>query len=223
MAHRLSVLAASFATLALACPVAYAGSGSAPVTHPDTVTLSAGEGADFDLTANDTDPDGDDLAVCRLGADVPRKLEVAVVLGRLVVLAKNGARGSYTFTYYACDQSYLTAGTVTVTVKPPRPDLKIIPVDGAPPGRIRLVNTFKNQTFHCAWHPLNSSKIEGRATVPPLSTVVIEVHEAELTLECDSPRMSVGATFGAVHAARRLPYSANASGGGQAQTRLRSP
>jgi len=196
MAHRLTLLVATAAALATMSPLAYAATGSPPVTHPDTVTIRAGENIQLDLTDNDGDAEGDSLAVCRLGADLPRKLSHSYITdGDLMLESSPLARGAYTFTYYACDESYLTAGTVTVRVKPPLPDLRIIPVGGAPPGRIRLVNTFKNQTFHCAWHPSDSSKVEGRATVPPLSAVVIEVHEAKLELQCDSPHTSIGATF----------------------------
>jgi hypothetical protein len=113
----------------------------------------------------------------------------------VVVIPSRRARGNYTLTYYACDNSYLTAGTLTVTVKPPAPTLDIIPVGDSPPGRIRLVNTYKNVTFHCQWQALDSDKVEGKATVRPRSTVVIEVHEAELMIDCSSPRAGVSAVF----------------------------
>ena len=182
MAHRLTVLVA-VAALATASPQAYAATGSPPVTSPDHVTLYAGESEDFDLTANDTDPDGDELAACRLGADVPRKLEVAIALGRLVVSARNSARGSYMFTYYACDASYLTPAQVTVEVRPPRPALEVIQLE-ARPGRFRIVNTYKHRTFRCQWHPFDDETVEGRVTVRPQSSVVIEARGAEVQVDC---------------------------------------
>ena len=182
MAHRLTLLVA-VAALAAGAPVAYGATGSAPVTASDTVEVHAGEGTAVDLTANDTDPDGDELAVCRLGSDVPRKLEVSIEQGHLVVWATRAAKGKYTFTYYACDTSYLTPGQVTVKVGPPVPTLELVPL-GAPPGKLRIVNTYKHQTFRCEWHPLDEEKIEGRATVRPRSTVVIRVHEAEVGIDC---------------------------------------
>ena len=111
------------------------------------------------------------------------------------VIASSGSRGSFALTYYACDESYLTAGTLTVTVRPQPPTLDIVPVGDAPPGRIRLVNTYKNQTFHCAWGPLGSEKVDGRVVVRPLKTVVIQVREANLSITCTSPRGSFGADF----------------------------
>jgi Bacterial Ig domain len=196
MALRLAAAGlAGTAALLLAAPTAYAATGSPPVTNPDHVTLRAGEGVAVDVTANDTDPDGAQLEVCRLGP-LPRALRQSFAeSGDLVVVSDRGARGTYALTYYACDESYLTAGTLTVTVRPPAPTFDIIPVGAAPPGRIRLVNTYKFQTFHCEWRAQGSDKIEGRAVVRPRRTVVIQVHEAELEITCTSPRASVGASF----------------------------
>jgi hypothetical protein len=194
VAHRLTVLAGAVALL-LGTPAAYAATGSPPVTNPDHTSLRAGEGVVLDVTANDLDPDGEQLEVCRLGP-LPRRLSESYIEdGDLVVVASRKGEGSYEVTYYACDSSYLTAGTVSVTVRPPAPTFDIIPVGDAPPGRIRLVNTYKNQTFHCQWQALDSDKVEGKATVKPLRTIVIEVHEAEFEIDCNSPRAGVSAIF----------------------------
>jgi hypothetical protein len=92
------------------------------------------------------------------------------------------------------------------------PTLDIIPVGDAPPGRIRLVNHFKHQTFHCEWQKLDeddvkegqlTGKPEGTATVRPLSTVVITVHEAEVAILCTGSTAGFGAFFG-VDGLRRL-------------------
>lgn len=183
------------AALLLGAPTAYAATGSPPVTAPDSVTLRAGEGQVVDVTANDSDPDGEQLQVCRVGP-VPRALRGTMVQdGELIVLASPRARGTYTLSYYACDVSYLTAGTLTVKVKPPAPTLDIIPVGDGPPGRIRIINTYKNKTFRCQWHALDSDKVEGKAKVRPLSTVVITVHEADLGVDCAAPGVQVSASF----------------------------
>jgi hypothetical protein len=222
MAYRLALLSGA-AALLLGTPTAYAATGSPPVTTPDSVTMRAGEGSVVDVTSNDSDPDGDQLDVCRVGPS-SRALGAQVQGGDLVVLPSRHAHGTYTLTYYACDDSYLTAGTLTVKVRPPAPTLEMIPVGNAPPGRIRLVNTYKHQAFHCQWQGLESDKVDGTATVQPHSTVVIEVHEAEFMIDCTSPRAGFSAVF-TQRGLRRDPggYSANASGGGHAQTRLRSP
>ena len=219
---------AAVSAAALLGPSAYAATGSPPVTHPDTMTLRAGEGVLIDPTENDADPDGDDLQVCRLDPHLPRKLSQSFVEdGHLAVVASPRARGTYTLVYYACDSSYLTPGSVTVKVKPPEPTLELIPIGDAPPGKVRIKNTYKNRTFHCEWGPFDSDKVEGKVTVKPRSSVVIRVKEADFEMDCESG--NVGYSFG-FHTTRagegqvvREPYSAKASGGGQAQTRLRSP
>jgi hypothetical protein len=227
MARRGLILAAALAAAAIS-PAAQAATGSPPVTHPDEIVVFAGDAVLMDPADNDTDPDGDSLQVCRLGSDVPRKLAGSTVQdGDVVVAPSRKARGTYTLVYYACDTSYLTAGTITVHVKPPRPTLEVIPIGDAPPGPMRIKNTYKNRTFHCQWQATNSDKIEGKATVKPRSSVVIHVKEANLEIDCESGNSSYGFGFvGGRDAGRPLAtktYSAKASGGGQAHTRLRSP
>jgi len=197
VAPRLS-LAVGGAVLAVLGTVssAYAATGSPPVTHPDSVTVRAGEGTMIDPVDNDGDPDGDSLQVCRLGPDLPRALSQSMIQeGDLVVIASRHARGTYELTYYACDDSYLTAGTVTVTVKPPAPTFDIRPVGDGLPGRVRLVNTYTHRTFHCTWRPLGAKHPEGRTTVKPHSTEVITVREAKAEIDCVSPHMGVSAIF----------------------------
>jgi hypothetical protein len=202
---------------------AYAA-GSPPVTHPDSVTLRAGEGTMIDVADNDGDPDGDALQVCRIGPDLPKALsESGVENGDLWVMASRRAKGTYTFTYYVCDDTYLTAGTVTVHVRPPAPTLEVVPVGDAPPGRLRIVNTYKQRTFRCEWGPLDAERTDGRTVVRPLSRVVITVHEANLEIDCRSGGAEYSFGFMTAEARVVRTYSAKASSGGHAQTRWRSP
>jgi hypothetical protein len=196
MAHRLTTACAAALLLLGTFGTAYAAAGSAPVTAPDHVMVHAGETNAVDVTANDNDADGDQLQVCRLGP-VPRALgQSQVQNGSLFVAASRRAHGTYSVTYYACDDSYLSAGTLSVTVKPPRPTLDIVTVGDSPPGRIRLVNTYKHVTFHCQWHAADSDTVEGRAVVRPRSTVVVTVDEARFEIDCQSPHIGVAAVFG---------------------------
>jgi hypothetical protein len=194
MAHRLAVLGGTAALVLGTVCTAYAATGSPPVTVPDHAVVRADQPTPVDVLANDSDPDGDELQVCRLG-DLPRALRASQVQGgQLLVLPGRGARGTYTLTYYACDTSYLTPGTLTVRVRPPAPRFLIEPL-GPPPGKIRLVNQLKHVTFHCQWHSLDSEKVLGKATVKPQSTVVITVRVAEFEIESASPHYVVGAGF----------------------------
>src|SRR5262249_17460521 len=140
----------------------YAATGSPPVAAPDHVTVHAGDVTPVDVTANDSDPDGDEVQVCRL-SHVPRALAHSQVQdGTLMLVAGGRAHGTYTLTYSACDDSSLSAGTLTVRVKPPRPSLEFRSIGDAPPGKIRLINTYKHATFHCQWNALGATKVEGR-------------------------------------------------------------
>jgi len=226
VALRLRLVAAAAVTLGVVTATApsYAATGSPPVTVPDHATVRAGEGGPIDVAANDTDPDGDEVRACRLGP-TPRALgATSIQEGQVVVSPGRRVHGTYTLTYYACDTSYLTPGTVTVRVRPPRPTLDVFPVSGLP-GRVRIVNTYKTRTFRCEWGPLDGERDEGRATVPPRSTVVVRVHESDVQFECRSGNVVIGIGIVSVsgRAAQVEHYSAKASGGGHAQTRLRSP
>ena len=102
----------------------------------------------------------------------------------------------------------------------------LIPIGDAPPGRLRIKNTYKHRTFHCQWHPLDKDRIDGKVTVRPLSSEVIRVAEADVQIDCESSNSGFSFAFGSgsAGAATMLrTYSAKVSGGGQAQTRLRSP
>ena len=197
MARRLISIAAAGGLLILLSPasVAAAPVGSAPVTRPDTVKLRAQAEGVFDLAANDTDPDGDEVRVCRVG-DLPRQLHAEVVEGQLGIVALTTRPGTYTFTYYACDTGYLTPGTVTVKVGPPAPTLEILPTKQR--GKLRIVNTFKGQTFRCEWRAEDAdpdSAPDGAVTVRPQSSVVITVRDQDVVIDCESPRSGYGFVF----------------------------
>jgi hypothetical protein len=195
VAHRLAVLGGAAALVLGTVSTAYAATGSPPVTAPDHAVVRAGEPTPVDVAANDTDVDGDRVQACRLG-ELPRALRASVVRdGEVYVLPGLGARGTYALTYYACDDSFLTPGTLTVEVRPPAPTFRVEPVGDAPPGRIRLVNEFKHATFRCSWHELGQDRLLGKTVVPPRSTEVVTVHVSELEIDCDSAHMGVGAIF----------------------------
>ncbi len=124
---------------ALTVAPAQAAAGSPPVTVDDKVKLRFGQPAEVEVLANDSDPDGDDLEVCRLGA-IPRALEVFAEGHELFVApGRRNAAGTYTFTYYACDFEFLTPATVTVTVTA-APEVKVQKLPERP-GVLRVRNT----------------------------------------------------------------------------------
>ncbi|WP_028644340.1 Ig-like domain-containing protein [Nocardioides sp. URHA0020] len=120
-----------------------------PVVVNDTVTLWPGQGRDINVLANDSDPGGDDLDVCRLPR--PRSGEpdppVSVYdrsglsdapTGTLRVVADPAARGTHTISYYVCNHTRLAPATLTVVVRPVAA-VDVVAVRGRA-GRIRVTN-----------------------------------------------------------------------------------
>jgi hypothetical protein len=128
--------------LAGTLPPAQAAEGSPPVAVDDKVKLRFGQPDAVDVLANDTDPDGDELAVCRLGP-IPKGLDVVSEdeLGLLFIAPRRLTAGRYTFTYYACDFESLVPATVTVTVTK-APEVKVQKMPERP-GLLRVRNTAK--------------------------------------------------------------------------------
>ncbi|MQW75230.1 hypothetical protein GHK92_05030 [Nocardioides sp. dk4132] len=164
---------------------AHAEPSSAPVAGDDAVTVYATGLKHLDLLANDTDADGDDLAVCRVELSKARRvllgamgsvssISLADLLGfdeedlgplgplvkpgAAVVLAAPKASGTHRFTYYACDRTALTPATVTVTVLP-APKVTVRKVAGKP-GRLRVTNP-SALPMRFSWEPRGS-----RITLP---------------------------------------------------------
>lgn len=70
-----TLVAAALMITGVTTTQAHAAEGSAPVTAPDRLTVVQGGPGSVDVLANDTDADGDGLAVCRFG-DQPQGLDV---------------------------------------------------------------------------------------------------------------------------------------------------
>ncbi|WP_139983493.1 Ig-like domain-containing protein [Nocardioides litoris] len=132
VARPVALLASATLALAVVAPAHAAGTEepstprAAPVTAPDATTLRtgayAGGPAYVDVLANDHDPDGDSLAICRV--EVPRGVPLDAVADgdpltgqRLVLVATAHRSATYELTYWACDHDFLTPATVTVTVQ----------------------------------------------------------------------------------------------------------
>jgi hypothetical protein len=214
----LALLAPVVAVLATEAPAAAA----APVTADDTVSMYAGNGAEVDVLANDSDPDGaEELALCRMAPEHYRKLDV-LTDGSSTVFAVSSTKakpGTYTFTYYACDYETLVPGTLTVTILP-EPEITAKALPGQP-GKIKVTNPadFKIRFLYGSFR---EEEPDGTVKIPKHSSVTLTVRRTRidwiaLTLDGDYLREGHVKGITLAHA------SAKASGGGQAQTRLRSP
>jgi hypothetical protein len=175
------VLAVSLLGLAAvpgALPAAQAVTGSPPVTTPDAVRVYQGNGTLVHPVNNDHDPDNDVLALCRLGTEHYKGLSADYFQNEWAVFAKPRAKpGTYTFTYYACDYSYLTAGTITVTVeKLPEVSVKKIP---SRPGYLKVKNPapFKVRLLYGSF---KEDRPDGTLLIAKGDTAVIAVHRTRI-------------------------------------------
>lgn len=171
MSHRARVVgltAAALLTTGLAAAPATAAEGSAPVTVADKVTVAQSDYAELDLLANDSDPDGDELAVCRFG-DIPDAIRIEAMSSTggdddLSLIMVTGARpGTYTVTYYACDFEHLTPGTLTVVVTK-TPKVKVKVTKTSKPGRLKVVNT-SGFPVRFLWGSIDERKPDGTTVV----------------------------------------------------------
>lgn len=155
---------------------AHAVTGSPPTPAADHVTMRAGGMREVDLIANDTDPDGDALQVCRIG-HVPSSLFVESEGGTQVFVMATRA-GTYTFTYYACDLSYLAPATVTVTVKP-RPKMYLLVRKAVRPGMLRVANhgSFR---IDFAFGSYKADKADGQRVLRAHTSMLVPVRRHSL-------------------------------------------
>jgi hypothetical protein len=176
-----SALAALVLGLVVGLPAtatAQAATGVPPVTTPDAASMYPGNLAVVFPIDNDLDADNDELTICRLGSEHYKGLEIDTVDEEIDVFSRPSVKpGIYTFTYYACDFSYLTPGTITITVTEP-PHIEVTKIAGRP-GRLRVTNPadFKIQFLY------GSRRLggpDGRLAIAKDASLVIAVHRTTI-------------------------------------------
>ncbi|GAA4364967.1 Ig-like domain-containing protein [Nocardioides caricicola] len=145
----------------------------APVVVDDEITMWPGERTEIDVIANDSDPNGDDLALCRVpsvyGPDGEEDRPVVIYdrswllgpPGVLQVATDRLAEGTHVLEYYVCNHTRLTLAHLTVTIRP------VQPVDVVPdrvPDRI-LVTNHNDQTIRFLATDRTGCKVDVRARV----------------------------------------------------------
>jgi hypothetical protein len=159
-------------------PTAQAVTGSPPVTQPDSVTTYAGGFISVRPLTNDSDPDGDHLALCRVELRQIPGILVGADGAELQMLVKpRVAPGVYTLTYYACDFSYLVPVTLTVTVAK-RPQITVKKLPGRP-GHLKVTNP-ADLKIRFLWGSPEARRPEGDIRIPADSSKVISVHEEQI-------------------------------------------
>lgn len=174
--------------LAVACTAAtlapaQAADGTPPVAVADSTTMYPGTMKTVAVLANDSDADGDDLAVCRL-EDVPDGLMVFEAISErdgqaesLKILALEA--GTYTFTYFACDHDYLAEATVTVVVKKAPPMRIEVRKLANRPGKLRVVNRGTTRVLFM-WGEWDAEKEDGKMSLARKSAEVITVRRRSI-------------------------------------------
>lgn len=164
-----------------------------PVAVADVVTAYQGDQREIDLLSNDTDPDGDVLAVCRLGRSAravrleadsfvfdgePTPLGIGTTY---LVVGAHAAAGTYTISYQACDTALMTAGVVTVHVR----HLRHVTVQRtARPRYVRVHNPtgFRADFF---WSTVNGVRF-GSTTIPAHHTAAVHVAGATISWRAET-------------------------------------
>jgi hypothetical protein len=155
----------------VAVPPAQAATGSPPTTAPDAVSVYQGNFVPVFPVKNDHDPDNDLLTICRIGTEHYKGLDVGSFGDEFDVgVSPNAKPGSYTFTYYTCDYSYLVPGTITVTVQE-LPEIKVTPLGR---GQIRVKNPFDFK-IRFLYGSFREGAPDGKVLIAPGAKVVLPV------------------------------------------------
>lgn len=176
MSARLGFRATAVAVLlAASSVVATAGPSSAapPVAQDDHRWVYPGQLRLVDVLANDSDPDGDDLAVCRV-QQAPQDADywVGIEDGKVAVFTGEGNAGDITISYYACDFETLVPATLTISFREIRP-VAVVKLDR--PGRLRVTND-NPRAVRFLYGSFSQPRPDGRARVPAGASVTIRVH-----------------------------------------------
>jgi hypothetical protein len=169
------VLAVS-ASLALstASPAWADGETEAPVAVDDAYTGYAGGVQSLKVLANDYDPQGAELSVCKVKAPEPADEDFAAVPGgdRIEFFDLRGEARTVTFTYYVCNDEFLTPATVTVTLVSAKP-LRVTKLDR--PGRLRFTNPNDFRVL-VMYGDIRTPAPTGQFRLPAHGSEVVRVH-----------------------------------------------
>ena len=166
------VLAAS-AGMTLASPAA----ADPPVVQDDHKWMYPNQGRSIDVLANDSDPDGDELAVCRV-EEPPRDADYFVETDgdQIFVYSSEDTGEDIVIDYYVCDFETLVPATLTISFREIHP-IKIAKLDR--PGRLRVTNDNK-RVVRFLYGSFSQDRPDGRTRVPAHDSVVIRVHRHKI-------------------------------------------
>ncbi len=166
------VLAAS-AGVTLASPAA----AEPPVVQDDHKWMYPGQVREIDVLANDSDPDGGDLAICRV-EEIPDDADYFVDVDddKFFVFTGDDNGEDIVIDYYVCDFETLVPATLTISFRELHP-IKINKLDR--PGRLRVTNDNK-VVVRFLYGSFRQDRPDGRVRVPAHDSVVIRVHRHKI-------------------------------------------
>lgn len=163
---------------ALVAPPAWAdGETEPPVTAPDTYSWYAGGSGPLNVLSNDSDPQGAPLAVCKVKQPQDPETGGAMLIADSLIAFTSGGSAPLVFSYYACNDEFLTPATVTIDVRVAAP-LRVRKIPGRP-GRLRVVNPNEDRA-QILWGNARTGELQGRARVDASSSRVIEVRSSRI-------------------------------------------
>ncbi|WP_134765966.1 Ig-like domain-containing protein [Nocardioides sp. 1609] len=196
-------------------------STDAPVVENDRVRVEGSGAAFVDVLANDTDPNGDVLEICRVRVPSRAPLDVSELSGEeigvdgeaLAIFPTRNRPGTYEITYWACDEGYLRPGTLTVVVVKVK-EVKVTKVPGRP-GTLRIANPGSRRVV-VYYGSFREGEPDGRVSVPARAAKRIRVERPRIDYVAYYPRTGSDAGHGTVRgidlgragAHRGVPYVA---------------
>ncbi|MDZ5619746.1 Ig-like domain-containing protein [Nocardioides bizhenqiangii] len=165
----------------LAAPAAAAP----PVVQDDHKWMYPNQFRTIDVLANDSDPDGDELAICRVD-DGPEDAEyfAGVEDNKLFVATGDDPGEDIVIHYYVCDFETLVPATLTISFRELHP-IEVVKLDR--PGLLRVSND-NSRVVRFLYGSFRQERPDGRTRVFPHDSVVIRVHRHRIDWLAYFPR-----------------------------------
>jgi hypothetical protein len=185
-AGRIGLLAIAAAAMVLPASPAQA-SGLPPVTRPDAVTVTINSRVVVvNLTANDTDPEGDRLYSC--GTTTTRPQGVGILEGNRNTQiyastfpgptdSAGASPGTYVVGTVVCDDTSVVPSTLTITVLPSPGDF--VDITRKRPGKLRVFNG-NDTAVQYLWGAEGRKRADGRVDIPAHASKTIRIQRRSL-------------------------------------------
>lgn len=200
----LAAAALTTSLIALLPTGAQAAENAPPTPADDRVEVYPAGQSRIDLLANDTDPEGDELVVCRIGPlprgialwnenyDLPGDDTLHPAGPEITVAAERGTRKrTVRITYYVCDFEHVVPATLEVSIVP-RPNIGVRRVPGKP-GVLRVSNPTQTRMQFLVGGRRSDDDVAllKRKALPAESTISVRVHYRSILWMAGSARLGL--------------------------------